>query len=66
MFPWLQKLGGVDDAEMETVFNMGLGLVLVVSAYYAENIRRLLKDAGFASWEIGEIKPSDSGGVVWA
>ena len=31
VFGWLQQLGDVSAAEMERVFNMGLGLVLVVS-----------------------------------
>ena len=39
VFHWLQRLGDVDSAEMERVFNMGLGLVLVVSPFYAESIR---------------------------
>ena len=55
VFPWLQRLGGVDDEEMARVFNMGVGLVLVVSSYYAENIRRLLEDCGLESWRIGRV-----------
>lgn len=52
-FPWLQKLGNVDDAEMERVFNMGVGLTLVVSEYYAESIQQQLGGLGFESWVIG-------------
>jgi phosphoribosylformylglycinamidine cyclo-ligase len=53
VFPWLQRLGEIDDAEMERVFNMGIGLVLVVSPYYAESIQHQLADLGLASWPIG-------------
>jgi phosphoribosylformylglycinamidine cyclo-ligase len=53
VFTWLQQLGEVDDAEMFNVFNMGIGLVLVVSAFYAESIQQQLAKCGFASWTIG-------------
>jgi phosphoribosylformylglycinamidine cyclo-ligase len=53
VFTWLQKLGDVDDDEMFRVFNMGVGLVLVVSPYYAESIQQQLAKSGLASWVIG-------------
>jgi phosphoribosylformylglycinamidine cyclo-ligase len=59
-FAWLQQLGGIDDAEMARVFNMGLGLVLVVSAFYAESIQRMLAGAKLDSWRIGEIVAPES------
>ena len=51
--------------EMDRVFNMGIGLVLVVSPYYAESIRRQLADCGLESWTIGRATAGDRG-VVWA
>lgn len=65
VFKWLQRLGEVDDAEMEQVFNMGLGLVLVVSPFYADSIRRQLADAGLENWSIGRVLPGE-GDVSWA
>jgi phosphoribosylformylglycinamidine cyclo-ligase len=56
VFPWLQRLGGIDDDEMARVFNMGLGLVVVVNPFYAERIQRTLEDAGLPSWRIGRIE----------
>lgn len=55
VFRWLQRLGAIDDAEMARVFNMGIGLVLVVSSYYADSVQRLVADAGFESWDIGQV-----------
>ena len=43
VFPWLQALGDVPDAEMFRVFNMGIGLVLIVADYYAEAIARYIR-----------------------
>ena len=45
VFPWLQRLGEVDQAEMDQVFNMGIGMVLVVAPYYAESIAAQLRAA---------------------
>jgi phosphoribosylformylglycinamidine cyclo-ligase len=56
VFGWLQKLGNVDIEEMFRVFNMGIGLVLVVSSFYADSIRRMLTMAGHENWQIGQVK----------
>ena len=55
VFGWIQRLGDIDDAEMARVFNRGIGLVLVVSAYYADRIRCMLGEQGVESWPIGVI-----------
>jgi len=47
VFPWLQKLGDIAADEMDRVFNMGLGMVLVVSPHFADSIRHQLADLGF-------------------
>jgi len=65
VFNWLQRLGEVDQEEMEQVFNMGVGLVLVVSPFYAENIRRMLKRDGLENWLIGRVCKGNRG-VAWA
>jgi phosphoribosylformylglycinamidine cyclo-ligase len=56
VFQWLERLGEVDAEEMARVFNMGVGLTLVVSPYYAESVQRQLADAGCPSWPIGRIE----------
>jgi phosphoribosylformylglycinamidine cyclo-ligase len=61
VFPWLQRLGQIDQAEMERVFNMGIGMVLIVSAYYAESIRHQLADGGLTSWPIGRVDEGPRG-----
>ena len=43
VFPWLQALGRCRTAEMYRVFNMGIGLVMIVAEYFAESIVRHLK-----------------------
>jgi phosphoribosylformylglycinamidine cyclo-ligase len=65
VFTWLQRLGDVDDAEMFRVFNMGVGLALVVSEYYAESIQQQFRDQGLESWRIGHVIEG-RGEVRWA
>ena len=65
VFTWLQELGDVDDEEMYRVFNMGVGLALVVSPYYAESIQQLLAKTGLESWVIGRAVVGDQR-VDWA
>ena len=61
----VQRLGEIDQSEMDQVFNMGIGLALVVSPYYAESIRNQLADCGLESWAIGKIT-AGARGVAWA
>ena len=56
IFNWLQELGDIETDEMFRVFNMGLGLVLMVSPYYAESICRALADTfDGGAWVIGSV-----------
>ncbi len=55
VFSWLQRLGEIEDDEMARVFNMGVGMVLVVSSYYAEAIQRTLRTADVDNWQIGTV-----------
>ncbi len=60
VFPWLQGLAAVEDSEMDRVFNMGIGMVLVVAEYFAEAIVRHLRHrAGVPAWVIGEVVPGE-------
>jgi phosphoribosylformylglycinamidine cyclo-ligase len=65
VFTWLRRLGEVDADEMDRVFNMGIGLVLVVSPHYAESIRHQLTDCGLPSWTLGRATAGERG-VVWS
>jgi phosphoribosylformylglycinamidine cyclo-ligase len=50
---------------MYRVFNMGVGLALVVSPYYAESIQAQLAESGLASWPIGRAVAGEPE-VRWA
>ncbi len=65
VFPWLQKLGGVSDHEMYRVFNMGIGMILIVAEYYADSIvRTLRKEANTPAWVIGQVVEGEKGVTI--
>src|SRR4051812_13398778 len=65
VFNWLQKLGDVEQAEMDKVFNNGIGFVMIVSPYFAESIqRRLIEEEGVMTHRIGEVRAGEAD-VEW-
>jgi phosphoribosylformylglycinamidine cyclo-ligase len=61
VFGWLQRLGNIEPVEMERVFNLGIGFVMIVSRYYAESIRRQLEEDRVPTFEIGEVVEGEPG-----
>ena len=55
IFDIIRKEADLDDAEMYDVFNMGLGMILLASEYYAEAAIRRLKDEGHDAYIVGEV-----------
>ena len=54
VFRLIQELGQVEEAEMYHVFNMGIGLVLIVASDQAQEVLRWVKRRERA-WVIGEV-----------
>lgn len=61
VFPWLQRVGDIDEAEMYRVFNMGIGFVLIASSYYAESLKRQLDADRVPTFVIGEVREGEPG-----
>jgi phosphoribosylformylglycinamidine cyclo-ligase len=55
VFQVLSRLGGVDRDEMYRVFNMGVGLILVVPAVSASAVLAKAAALGDPGWQIGEM-----------
>lgn len=68
VFQWLQGLGDIEDQEMLRVFNMGVGMVVIASPYYAQSIRDEIHSCGMKTWIIGEAQEATPGDekVVWS
>ncbi len=59
VFPWMQKLGNVDQVEMDRVFNNGIGFVMIVSRFYADSIQRQLNEQGVPAYVIGDVREGE-------
>jgi len=64
VFHLLQRLGDIEEEEMYRVFNMGIGLVLIVAAHNANVILRLLKHQKETAFIIGEVRQGRRGVVL--
>ena len=59
IFPLMQRLGGIPERDMFNTFNMGVGMVLLVSKETADAALEALRAAGEEPYVIGEIVPGD-------
>jgi phosphoribosylformylglycinamidine cyclo-ligase len=64
VFPWLQRLGNVPPAEMDRVFNQGIGYVMIVRPYFADSILSQLGEDRVPARVIGEVRDGEPG-VEW-
>ena len=55
VFPLLQRLGDISERDMFNTFNMGVGMVVVVSRDTADAAVSALKDEGCEPYVLGEI-----------
>ena len=60
VFRWLKKEGGVEDGEMARVWNCGVGMVLIVDAARAEEVRAFLEEKGERCFVIGRVEEMGS------
>ncbi|MGC4807971.1 phosphoribosylformylglycinamidine cyclo-ligase [Micromonospora sp. DT233] len=55
IFDLIQSKGRIEDAEMESTFNMGVGMFAIVSAEDADRALATLTGRGVDAWPAGEI-----------
>jgi len=65
IFTWLQKQGNIDEEEMFTVFNMGIGFTLIVDSKAADKVRQcLVEEHSVPTYVIGDVKKGKPS-VAW-
>ena len=64
VFSLIEKIGAVDQVEMDSTFNNGIGLILVVSKKHADGVIRMLEAMGEKSFVIGEICDGARGATI--
>jgi phosphoribosylformylglycinamidine cyclo-ligase len=60
IFTTLQELGAIEEDEMYRVFNMGLGLLLIVGPEHVEQVQAHCEKYGEKVYRVGEIVPGPS------
>jgi phosphoribosylformylglycinamidine cyclo-ligase len=55
IFELVQRKGRIEDMEMESTFNMGIGMVAIVSASDCDRGLAFLRGRGIDAWQVGEI-----------
>ena len=64
IFGYIQTLGNIPEKEMFNVFNMGIGMILVVDQADVEKTLTILRSHNETASVIGEV--TDTPGIVWA
>ncbi len=59
IFKLIQHEGKISDEEMYRVFNMGIGLTLVVDKAWVDNVLALCEKHGFRAWTIGRVEKGE-------
>jgi len=62
IFDLIRRLGPVEEEEMRRVFNIGIGMVMIVSAKSAGKVLSHMQSEGESAWIIGQIEKGQ--GVV--
>ena len=55
IFELIEKHGKVDNTEMHQVFNMGIGMIAIVSGSKADSVLRSIRRRGHDAWIVGEV-----------
>ena len=65
IFRYMGAIGKLDQSEMHNVFNMGVGMVVAVSAADADKTIQSLRSFGETAYIIGDIINNVDGGLVY-
>jgi phosphoribosylformylglycinamidine cyclo-ligase len=55
IFELVRTKGRIEDMEMESTFNMGVGMIAIVAPADADRALAFLAGRGIDSWQLGEV-----------
>jgi phosphoribosylformylglycinamidine cyclo-ligase len=64
IFSIMQRAGNIPERDMFNTFNMGVGMVVIVSKVDADRALSALKAAGEAAFVLGEVAPGEEGVII--
>ena len=56
IFPKIQRLGGISEKEMRSVFNLGIGIAMIAHPGDVDSLLSAARDAGFRLLRIGTLQ----------
>ena len=54
-FQWLQVSGNLSDTDMQTIFNCGIGLTIIIAPNEKNNLQKIMEDKDIKAHVIGKI-----------
>jgi len=64
IFSIMQRAGNIPERDMFNTFNMGVGMVVIVSKVDADRALSALKAVGEAAFVLGEVAPGEEGVII--
>lgn len=64
IFKLMQSFGNIDERDMYNTFNMGIGMVVIVSKEDEEETKKVLKELGEKAYTLGEVIEGNDGVII--
>ena len=64
IFKLMQSFGNIDERDMYNTFNMGIGMVVIVSKEDEEEAKKVLKEFGEKAYTLGEVIEGNDGVII--
>lgn len=64
IFKLMQSFGNIDERDMYNTFNMGIGMVVIVSKEDEEEAKKVLKELGEKAYTLGEVIEGNDGVII--
>ncbi len=65
IFDYIAQAGSISEHDMFNTFNMGVGMICIVSAEDAPRTLQILREADEDAYMLGEVVKSDEGVILW-
>lgn len=64
IFKLMQNIGNIDERDMYNTFNMGIGMVVIVSKEDEEEAKKVLEKLGEKAYTLGEVIEGNDGVII--
>lgn len=64
IFKLMQNIGNIDERDMYNTFNMGIGMVVIVSKEDEEEAKKVLEELGEKAYTLGEVIEGNDGVII--